>query len=141
MVLVGEDEQLGFYASHTGCIKGAHALSGVDAVVLLAMNTEDGGIPLIYEAVGAVLVSSLSTCCLVFVPVSIIVLPVREPVLFCLGVHSFEIEGTIVSDKALEALVVMAGQIVNREAAKAGTYGTHVVLIYVRKVLGSIIDS
>ena len=38
MVLVGEDEQFCLYATHTGCIEGAHALCGIDAVILLAVN-------------------------------------------------------------------------------------------------------
>ena len=52
VVLVGEDEQLGLDATHTGGIEGTHALSGIDAVVLLAVDAENGSIPLVDKEMG-----------------------------------------------------------------------------------------
>ena len=60
----------------------------------------------------AILVSLLSIGSLVFIPISIIVLPVREPYLFGIGIHALQIESTIVSKECLETLVVMTSQIV-----------------------------
>ena len=54
VVLVGVEEQLGFDAFHAGGIEGAHALGGIDAVVFLAVDAEDGGVPLVNKAVGRV---------------------------------------------------------------------------------------
>ena len=139
MVLVGEDEQLRFDASHAGGVEGTHALGGVDAVILLAMYAEDGCVPLVNEAMRRVLVGLSGACRLVFVPVSIVVLPVGEPVLLSLGVHCLEVEGAVMRNEALEATFVMTCQIVNREAAKRGSDGTEAVFIDVRKVLRGII--
>ena len=73
MVLVREDEELGRDATHAGGIEGTHALVGVDAIVLLAVDAEDRGVPLVDELVGAVLVSLLGVGSLVLVPVSVII--------------------------------------------------------------------
>ena len=51
-------------------------------------------------------------------PVSLVVLPVAEPVLLRLQIHRSKVEGTIVGDEALEALVVMAREIVDAEASE-----------------------
>ena len=77
MILVWEDEQLGRNATQTSSIEGSHALVCIDAIVFLAMNTEDRSVPLVYKLVRAVLVCLLGVDSPVFVPVSIIVLPAR----------------------------------------------------------------
>ena len=129
VVLVGEDKQLGLDALHACGIESTHTLGGIDAVVFLAMDAEDGGVPFIYKAMGGVLVGLTGVGCLVFVPVGIVVFPVAEPVLLGLGVHGLEVEGTVVGDEALEALVVMASEEIDGEAAEGSTYGSHAVFI------------
>ena len=42
--------------------------------------------------------------------------------------------------EALEALVVMTCEVIDGEAAKAGTHGTHAVAVYVRQVVGCVVD-
>ena len=109
VVLVGIDKQLGFYAFHAGGVEGTHALGGIDTVVFLAMDAQYWGIPVVYPTVGRIGIGLLRTGGLVLVPISIVVLPVGEPVLFCLGVHGFQIESAIVGYEALETLVVVTG--------------------------------
>ena len=140
MVLVGVEEKFGFDATHTGCVESAHALCCIDAVVLLAVDAEDGGIPFVDEAVWRVVVGALGVGRLVAVPKGVVVLPVGEPVLLGLGVHGFEVEGSVVRDEALEALVVVAGEVVDAEAAERGTYGTHAVAIDIGQRVASIVD-
>ena len=48
MVLVGVEQQLGWYAMHACCAEGTLSLAMQYAIVLLAMDTQDGGIPLVY---------------------------------------------------------------------------------------------
>ena len=45
-------------------------------------------------------------------PVSILVFPVREPSLLGIGIHTLQVESTIVREECLETLVVMTGEIV-----------------------------
>ena len=75
------------------------------------------------------------------VPVGLVVLPVREPVLFRLQIHRSEVEGTVVGDEGLEALLVDTCQIIDAEAAKRGTDGCQTVLVDERQILGSIVNS
>ena len=110
MVLIRIDEELGWDATHAGCIEGAHALIGIDAVILLAVDAEDWSIPLVNELVRTVLVSLLGVGTLVLVPVSIVILPVREPSFLGIGIHAFQVESTIVGEERLETLVVMTGE-------------------------------
>ena len=112
MVLIRIDEELGWDATHAGCIEGAHALVGIDTVILFAVDAEDWSIPLVYKLVRTVLVSLLGVGSLVLVPVSILVFPVREPSLLGIGIHALQIESTIVRKECLETLVVMTGKIV-----------------------------
>ena len=92
MILVWEDEQLGRNATHASRIEGSHALVCIDAIVFLAMDAEDRSVPLVYKLVRAVLVCLLGVDSSVFVPVSIIVLPVGEPNLLSVSTHAFEVE-------------------------------------------------
>ena len=112
MVLIRIDEKLGWDATHAGCIEGAHALVGIDTVILFAVDAEDWSIPLVYKLMRTVLVSLLGVGTLVLVPVSILVFPVREPSLLCIGVHALQVESTIMREECLETLVVMTGEIV-----------------------------
>ena len=52
VVFIGEDEQLGLYATQTGGVEGSHALVGVDAVVHLTVYAKDGRVPFVYELMG-----------------------------------------------------------------------------------------
>ena len=124
MVLVGEDEKLCLDALHACCIEGRHSLCGVDAVVLLSVDAEYRGVPLVDETMWRVLVGLTCIVCLVLVPVSVVVFPVGEPILLGLGVHCFEVESTVMSYETLEALVVMTCEIVHAEATERSTYGT-----------------
>ena len=140
MVLIGEDEELGGYATHACGVECSEALVGVYAVVFLAVYAEDGRVPLVDEAVRRVLICALGVVCLVAVPVGILILPVREPSLLCVGVHRLKVEGTVVGDERLEALVVMAGEIVDREASEACAHTSQLVLVNERQVVGGIVD-
>jgi hypothetical protein len=51
-------------------------------------------------------------------PVSLVVLPVGEPVLLCFQVHGSKVKGTIVRDKSLETLVVMTSKVVDGKTAE-----------------------
>ncbi|CUQ64195.1 Uncharacterised protein [Segatella copri] len=44
-------------------------------------------------------------------------------------------------EECLETLVVMTGEIVYRETTETGTDTTQTILVYVRKIVGSIINS
>ena len=140
MVLIWIDKKLGWNATHASGIEGAHTLVGIDAIVHLAMDAEDWSIPLIYKLVRTVLVSLLGVGTLILVPVSIIILPVREPSLLGICVHALQVESTIVSEECLETLVVMTGKIIYRETTKAGTYTAQTILIYLWKIVGCIVD-
>ena len=140
MVLVREDEQLSRDAFHASSIEGRHALCGIDAIVLLAVDDKDRCVPLVHKAMGRVLVGLLGTCCLVFVPVGIVVLPVREPVFLSLSVHRFKVESAIVSNETLKALVVVTCQIVNGETAKRSTNSAKTVLVDIRQVVACKVD-
>ena len=96
MVLVGIDEKFGGDALHAGGIEGSHTLVVVDAVVHLAMDAEDGGVPFIHKAVGRLGVGLAGVGSLVFVPEGIVVFPVAEPSLLGVGVHRLKVEGTVV---------------------------------------------
>ena len=87
-----------------------------------------------------VLVSLLGVGTLILVPVSIIILPVREPSFLGICVHALQIESSIVSEECLETLVVMTCKIIYRETTKAGTYTAQTILIYVWKIVGCIVD-
>ena len=86
-----------------------------------------------------VLIGSLGVGREVFVPVGILIFPVGEPCLLGVGVHRFEVERTVVGDERLETLVVMTGQIVDREAAERGTHGPESVFVDKRQVGHGII--
>ena len=96
VVLIGEDEQFGRNATQTCGIEGTHTLVINNAEVFLAVDAEDGGIPLIYKQVGRVLISLVGTSGTVFLPISIVVLLIAEEYFFGVGVHGFEVESTIV---------------------------------------------
>ena len=87
MVFIREDEQLRFNASQSGCIESSHSLVCVDAIVLLSMNAEDGGVPFVNEFMWGVLVSLTGILAQILIPVGIFILPVREPHLFRVCVH------------------------------------------------------
>ena len=112
VVLVWEDEEFGRDATQASCIEGSHALVGIDAVVFLAMDAEDRSVPLVNKLVRTVLVSLLGIGGLVLVPICVIILPVGEPSLLGVGVHALQVEGTIVREECLEALVVMTGKVI-----------------------------
>ena len=141
MVLVGIDEKFGGNALHAGGIEGSHTLVVVDAVVHLAMDTEDRCVPFIHKAMGRLGVGLAGIGSLVFVPEGVVILPIAKPCLLGVGVHRLKVECTIVRDEALEALVVIAGKPIYAESSKAGAYGSHAVLIYIGQVMGSIVDS
>ena len=141
MVFIREDEELGGYAAHACCVESAESLVGIDAVVHLAVDAEYWSVPLVYKLVRRVLVGAACTVGHVFVPVSVFILPVGEPSLLGVGVHRLKVEGTVVGNESLEALVVVAGKIVNRESAEACAYTSQTVLVYVRQVVGSVVDS
>ena len=105
------------------------------------MNAEDRGVPLIHKLMRRVVVGACGIGCLILIPESIVIFPVREEYLLCIRVHRLQVEGTIVRDESLEALVVMTRQIVNAESSEAGTYGTQFVFIHVWQILCGIIDS
>ena len=52
VVLIWEDKQLCGQSFHAGSIEGSHALGVVDTVVLLTMDAEDGGVPVLNVLVG-----------------------------------------------------------------------------------------
>ena len=140
MVLIGEEEQLCRYAAHTGCIEGTHALVGIDAVVLLAVDAEYRRVPLADVQVRTVGIGAPGSFRLVLVPVSIVILPVAEPRLLGIGVHALEVEGTVVCNEALETSVVDACQIIDGESAERRTDGTEPVLVHERQIAGRIVD-
>ena len=131
VVLVGEDEEFGGDAAQACGVEGSHALVGIDAIVQFAVYAEDGGVPLVDEAMRGVLVGLAGVGRLVFVPISIVVLPVGEPHLLGVGIHRLEVEGSVVGDEALEALLVMSGKIVDAESTERGTNGTEAVAVYI----------
>ena len=81
MVLVGEDEQLGWDAAQFGSVEGGHGLVGQDAVVAFAVDAEDGRVPLVHKLVGRVGEGALGRLVLL-VPVSAAHVPVGKPFLF-----------------------------------------------------------
>ena len=87
VVLVREEQQFCRDSLHAGCIEGTHSLIGIDAVVLLAVDTKDWGIPVVNSFMWAVSISLACSIGLVLLPLSIIILPVREPSLLSIGVH------------------------------------------------------
>ena len=76
MVLVGEEEQLGRYATHAGDGEGALGLGVLDAEVLLSVDAEDGSVPTVdiqmrrgFEHLGTLALSVLVPGCLTHIPV------------------------------------------------------------------------
>ena len=65
MILVGIDEELCRDATQAGGIESSEALIGVDAIVFLAMDAENGRVPLVYKAMGAVVIGAFGCCSLV----------------------------------------------------------------------------
>ena len=55
VVLVGVEEELGGDAAQSGCVEGALSLTAEDAVVLVAVDAEDGSVPAVDVEVGALL--------------------------------------------------------------------------------------
>ena len=49
VILVGKDKKFGWNATKTCCVKCPETLVGIDAVVLLAVDAEDGSVPLVYK--------------------------------------------------------------------------------------------
>ena len=140
VVFIREKEQFGWDTFKAGCIEGAEALIGIDAIVFLAMDAEDGGVPIIDTLVGTVGISVACTLGLVLVPVGVVVLPVGEPGFLGIGVHGLKVEGSIMSDEALEPFVMMAGKVIYREATEAGANGTQTVFVNIGEIVGSIVD-
>ena len=141
MVLIREDEQLCRNTLHASDIEGRHALSGIDAIILLTMDAEDRGIPLFNHLMWRIMVCLLGVGQLRTMPVCLVVLPIGEPVLFCLSIHGCQIESTIVGDESLEALFVDTSQIVNAETSERGTNSTQMILVYIGQILCCIVDS
>ena len=141
MVLVGEDEQLGRDATQACGIECSHALVGIDAIVQLSVDAEDGGVPLIDETVGRVLIGLAGVRRLILVPIGIVVLPVREEHLLGVGIHGLEVEGTVMGDEALEALIVMASEVIDAETSERGSNGSQAVFVDIGQVLGGIVNS
>ena len=104
------------------------------------MDAENRRIPIGNSLMRTVLICTLGSLRGVFIPISIVILPVGEPRLLRVGVHRLEVESTVMSDEALEALVVVSGKIIDGEAAKAGTYRTQLILVDIRQVVGGIVD-
>ena len=73
-------------------------------------------------------------------PVSLVVFPVREPVLLCLKIHRSQIESSVVSNECLEALLMMTCEIVHAKTSERCTNSTKMVLIYIGQVVGSIVN-
>ena len=140
VVLIGIEEEFSLDATHTGSIEGTHALCGIDAVVFLAVDAEDRSVPLVDEEMWGIAVGAVGIGGAVFVPVSIVVLPVGEPVLLSLGVHGFEVEGTVVGDEALEALVVVAGEVVDAESAEGGSDTAEAVAVDIGQGVAGIVN-
>ena len=88
------------------------------------MNAENRRIPFVNGKVGRVLIGSGSLSRTVFVPVGIIVFPVRKPCLFGICIHGFKIESAVVCNETLKALIVMTGKIVNRETTEGCPYSS-----------------
>ena len=129
VVLVGEEQQFGRYAPHACSIECAHTLCGIDAVVFLAMDDEDRGVPFVNKLVWRVVVGALGIGTHVLVPESVLIFPVAEPCLLSVGVHGFEVEGTIVGNEALEALVVVSGKIIYAESTETCAYSAKAVFV------------
>ena len=119
---------MGRYATHLGCIKGSHALVGQDTVVLLAMDTEDRGVPFADKEVRRIGKSALCNLVLL-IPIGTAHVPVGEPFLLSLEVLHFHIEDTVVCNEGLEALVMMTSQPINAEATEGGTYATQAIFV------------
>ena len=92
MVLVGEDEKFGGDATQACSVEGSHALVGIDAIVQFAVYAEDGGVPLVDEAMRGVLVGLAGVGRLVLSPVGVFILPVGEPHLLGVGIHRLEVQ-------------------------------------------------
>ena len=104
------------------------------------MYAEDRGIPFVYKAVWRIGIGALCRFCLVFVPVSVVILPVAEPCFLGIGIHRFEVEGTVVGDETLEASLVVSGKIIYAEATEACAYSSETILVNKRQVLCCIIN-
>ena len=124
MVFIGEEQHLGWNATQTCCVKCTHTLVGIDAIVFLAVNNQDGSVPLINKLVRTIGIGLLCRFCGISIPIGIVILPVGEPNLFCVGVHAFEVECAVVGNECFEPFVVMPGEIINRETTKAGSNAT-----------------
>ena len=131
MILIGEDEQFSRYPSHLGGVERGHRLVGQNAVVFLAVDTENRRVPLIDELMRAVGKCALGNR-IVFLPVRTAHVPVGEPFLFGLEVLHLQVEDTIVCDERFEATVMMPGQPIDAEPAERGSYATQVVFVHVR---------
>ena len=139
MVFIGEDEQFGRYAAHTSGIKGTHALSGVNTIILLTVDAEDGRIPAVDKSVGRMIVGAAGGGGAVFIPVGVLILPIGEPILFGFGVHRLEVESSVVRDESFKTFVVMPGEIVDAEPTETGPDTTQSIFVDKRQIIGSIV--
>src|SRR3712207_9475107 len=76
-------------------------------IVFLTMDYEDRCVPIGHKLVGTVVVSTLCVWREVLFPKGVFVLPIREPCLFCVGVHAFKVKSSIVGDESLEAFLMV----------------------------------
>ena len=104
------------------------------------MNTENRCIPVLNIFVRRIVIGLLGIGQLRTMPISLVVLPVREPVLFCLEIHRCKVEGTIMRDESLEALVMMTCEIIDGETSEAGSNSTQFIFIDIGQILRSIVD-
>ena len=140
MVLIWIDKQFCWYATQACCIKGSKTLVCIDTVVHLAVYAKDRCIPLVYKFVWRVRIGALGTVGLYILPIGVVILPVREPCLLRICIHRLKVECSVVCNECLETLVVMACKIVYRETSETCTYTSQAVLVYIRQVVGGIVD-
>ncbi len=128
MRLVLELHQTRRQAPQAGGREGLQRLRVGDAEVVFARDDHDGRVPLGHELVGRVGVGALRHGVL-RVPVGASVVVVDEEELLRLAVHRLEVEDAAVGDEGLEALLVAAGQIVDRVAAVGGAHAAHALAV------------
>ena len=98
------------------------------AIVLLAGENQNGGVPILHEFVWRVGIGTLRGG-VGFVPISTFVVVVDEPQLLGVAVHALEIEDSAVSNQCFETFLVVARQEEGRVAAVACTHATQTLLI------------
>ena len=130
MVLVGEEKQLGRYATYASCGEGAFCLGVLDAEVLLTVYAEDGGVPTVDIEVrrGFKHLCTLALC--ILVPGCLAHIPVGEPQFLCFHILLLGVEDTIVRYEGLETLLMIACQPIYAISTEACTYGTKALGVY-----------